>query len=287
MKSIDDEVELLRDALDHIARIATATDQSTRRLDWIAARARQACRGIPWSKDYHPEPKKQSMEEYRDLLRSIRMLVSACESANLTAITAAVDEIRNRHPSLFRPGGNGASVSEAQPSRGQTMNKRRQKGWLMVLKHSDESEWGDIEKFYKDIDSAMGLQSALDFGSGVWGKLHRKDLMPMPGDGIGFYHATRARFPKPDLYKRSARISLVGEILNIEQNGQKIDGFSVRILRTDFESLRRRPILRNEKTEHLFQDCGMVQGVIATYFEVPPDTWAKFLALARRTDDSL
>ena len=27
--------------------------------------------------------------------------------------------------------------------------------------------------------------------------------------------------------------------------------------------------------------------VIATFFEVPPDTWAKFLALARGTDDSL
>ena len=105
-ESTPDEIELLRDALDHIARIATATDQPTRRLDWIAARARQAFRGIPWSKDYSPEPKKQSMEEYRDLLHSMRMLVMACESENLTAIAAAVDEARMRHPSLFRLGGN-------------------------------------------------------------------------------------------------------------------------------------------------------------------------------------
>ena len=165
------------------------------------------------------------------------------------------------------------------------MNERRQKGWLMLLSYSDDSNWGAVEQFYQDIDSEMESQSVLDLESDVWGKLHRKGLMPQPGDGIGFYHTTRARFTKPDTYKGRARISLIGELLNIEQDGQNITGLSARILRTDLESLRLRPIVRDENTEHLFQQCGMVQGSVATFYEVPPDTWAEFLARARRPDD--
>ena len=98
----DEEIALLRDALDHISRIANAARQSTKRLDWISLRAREALRGIPWNREYLPEPKKASMEEVHDLRGTILMLVKACESENLTAISAAIDEARSQHPSLLR-----------------------------------------------------------------------------------------------------------------------------------------------------------------------------------------
>jgi hypothetical protein len=98
----EDHVAVLRDALDHIARIATATRQPTKRLDWIAARAREAVRGVPWSVEYLPEPRKQSDEQIHDLRSALFMLVRACETENLTAIIAAVEEARQRFPSLFR-----------------------------------------------------------------------------------------------------------------------------------------------------------------------------------------
>jgi len=97
-----EEIELLRDALDHIARIANASRQQTRRLDWISSRAREALRGVPWDRHYLPEPKKASMEEVHDLRGTLFMLVRACETENVVAIAAAVDETRNNHPSLFR-----------------------------------------------------------------------------------------------------------------------------------------------------------------------------------------
>jgi hypothetical protein len=45
-----------RDALDHIMRVARATMQPTRRLDWIALRAKYALEGKPWSRDVRETP---------------------------------------------------------------------------------------------------------------------------------------------------------------------------------------------------------------------------------------
>lgn len=95
----EQEISLLRDALDHIARIANASRQQTRRLDWISSRAREALRGVEWNREYLPEPKKASME---DLRGTMFMLVRACETENLAAIAAAVEEARANHPSLFQ-----------------------------------------------------------------------------------------------------------------------------------------------------------------------------------------
>lgn len=96
-----EEIAHLRDALDHISRIANAARQQTKRLDWISMRAREALRGVPWNRDYLPEPKKASLDEVHDLRRTMFMLVNACESENLTAIAAAVEEAKHQHPSLF------------------------------------------------------------------------------------------------------------------------------------------------------------------------------------------
>lgn len=98
----EQEISLLRDALDHIARIANAARQKTRRLDWISYRAREALRGVEWNREYLPEPKKASMEEVHDLRGTMFMLIDACETENPSAISAAVEEARANHPSLFR-----------------------------------------------------------------------------------------------------------------------------------------------------------------------------------------
>ena len=97
-----EEIVLLRDALDHIARIANAARKQTKRLDWISMRAREALRGVPWNREYLPEPKKASLEEVHDLRGTMLMLVNACETENLTAIAGAVEEARRQHPSLLR-----------------------------------------------------------------------------------------------------------------------------------------------------------------------------------------
>jgi hypothetical protein len=104
MTNSDDwrQITLLRDALDHIARIATAARQPTKRLDWIASRAKDALRGQDWSKDYLPEPQKQSVQEVHDLRATMFMLVQACEAGNDSGIAAAAEDARARHPSLFR-----------------------------------------------------------------------------------------------------------------------------------------------------------------------------------------
>ena len=101
----EDEIDLLRDALDHITRIANAARQPTRRLDWIATRAREALRGVQWNREYLPEPRKASLEEVHDLRGTMFILVEACKSENLTAIAAAVEEAQTKHPSLFRSRG--------------------------------------------------------------------------------------------------------------------------------------------------------------------------------------
>ena len=104
--NLDDrgQITLLRDALDHISRIATAARQPTKRLDWIASRAKDALRGQDWSKDYLPEPKKQVLQEVNELRETMFMLVQACEAGNSVLIAVAAEEARARHASLFRRG---------------------------------------------------------------------------------------------------------------------------------------------------------------------------------------
>lgn len=100
--TVEQENLLLRDALDHVARIANASRRKTNRLDWIASRAKLALRGQPWDWRSMPEPKKQSLEEVHELRNTMFMLVNAIESESLVAIATAAAEARHRHPSLFR-----------------------------------------------------------------------------------------------------------------------------------------------------------------------------------------
>lgn len=99
---LDYENRLLRDALDHVARIANASRTKTKRLDWIACRAQLALKGQPWDRNFMPEPNKQSLLEVHELRNTMFMLVQAIESDSVAAISAAAGEARYRHPSLFR-----------------------------------------------------------------------------------------------------------------------------------------------------------------------------------------
>jgi hypothetical protein len=156
----------------------------------------------------------------------------------------------------------------------------------MLLSDSQASAWGAVDEFYESVESAMGARSVFDLESDVWGKLQRKDMRPQVGDGIAFYHTTRARFPTPDPHRGRARISLIGEIRGITQDGQNVAWLSVRVRREDLQRLRHDPIIRDEKTSSLFEACGMVRGSVATFYEVTPEVWVKLCTMAGVTSDA-
>lgn len=99
-RSIASKEQICIDALNHIAKVALAARVPTRRLDWIASRARDAKRGVPWNKDYLPEPRMQIDQDIADLRKSLRTLLAACETENLAAIDAAADLVKTNHPEL-------------------------------------------------------------------------------------------------------------------------------------------------------------------------------------------
>lgn len=63
----NDEVKILRYALDHIARTAQASAMPTRRLDWITARARQALNGEEFNPRNLPSGPKIRSELRKEL----------------------------------------------------------------------------------------------------------------------------------------------------------------------------------------------------------------------------
>lgn len=160
------------------------------------------------------------------------------------------------------------------------MEGEAQKGWLMLLSDSPDSDWGAVDDFYAAVEFDAGKGESLTLESEVWGRLQRKGMMPRRGDGIGFYHTSRARFPARDPHRRRPRISLIGELLGIQQEGLAVTHLSARIQRSVLKRLREHPIVRDESTDALFRRCGMVPGSVATFYEAPPAVWAEFRARA-------
>jgi hypothetical protein len=157
------------------------------------------------------------------------------------------------------------------------MDKHGRVGWLMLL--SSGSNWGNVANFLDDLESTK-RDKVITVESDVWGKLRTKELKPRPGDGFAFYHTSRAEFPRSDPHHRRPRISVIGELEDSKQDGQKITWISVRIQRVDLERMRSNPIIRDKKTEHFFQQCGMVKGSVATFYKVPSEVWVDFRTLA-------
>ena len=154
-----------------------------------------------------------------------------------------------------------------------------ERAWLMSLKQSPDSNWGSPEGLLQDVEATLGDESVSDFQSKVWGRNNRPGMGPQPGDGLGFYHSTRALFPSPDPYRRRPRITLIAEIATVSQTGQEVTDLAVRVRRTDLDRMRENPLVRNDDTARLFNQC-ITSGAPATFYEVPPSVWHEFLSLA-------
>jgi putative restriction endonuclease len=142
--------------------------------------------------------------------------------------------------------------------------------WIFALTAS--SNWGDVATFYDDVFTE-GDPILID--SPVWGTIRHKGMHPQQGDGIAFYHSSRARFPRPDPYRGKQRISLIGTIESIEpDNRGGVSHLTVSVPRSIFDALRARPIVRDDSTAYLFEACGILPGPPATFYEAPPDVWA-------------
>ena len=94
------EANALRDALDHIMRVAREGITPTRRLDWIALRAKYALEGKPWSRDVRDDPRNsvakmtKENKELRGRLAAaekryqfVLPIVTACDDAETNAKT--------------------------------------------------------------------------------------------------------------------------------------------------------------------------------------------------------
>jgi len=103
--AVAEELDRLRDALDHIMRTARNGVQPTRRLDWIVLRAKYALEGKQWSNDVREEPRdsvakmekdnfklRQRLAEAEGLLRRLRAYVVMS-----TDDAATVERLLNDH----------------------------------------------------------------------------------------------------------------------------------------------------------------------------------------------
>lgn len=93
------QIELLRDALDHIIRVAATARVPTRRLDWIIARARAALRGRRWTREDLPRPNRYTDERIKELRQAIKEIVVAYESGDAAALARAIDGATTLLPS--------------------------------------------------------------------------------------------------------------------------------------------------------------------------------------------
>ena len=79
--------DAIRDALDHIRRVARQGISPTKRLDWIEIRARYALEGKPWSNDIRETP--------RDSVKKMEKDFAECR-AELAALKAQRAEVEPR-----------------------------------------------------------------------------------------------------------------------------------------------------------------------------------------------
>ena len=86
------DAELLRAALDHIAKTAAGSRTSTRRLRWIEQRARWALEGKQYDReafDMPTVPSQASMEQTRERLAQAKLLLARLvREVNAGATTA-------------------------------------------------------------------------------------------------------------------------------------------------------------------------------------------------------
>jgi hypothetical protein len=121
-------------------------------------------------------------------------------------------------------------------------------GWVSCLGDDEDSAWRSVDGFYEGV-FGNSRKPIITRSGGVWGKVSRKApkrRLPKEGDGIAFYHSTRAIKPKNDRYKRKPRISLVGTLDEVHLEGRKVTYIKFTFDRHLAEALRGHPIVRDE-----------------------------------------
>ena len=158
------------------------------------------------------------------------------------------------------------------------MKHQTQSGWLMSLRDDPDSNWGSVESFIEGIKESPIRSGRYIMESEVWGRVGVKEMLPKKGQGIGFYHSTRARFPSPDKFGRKPRITLIGELLGIETNGKEVIYIKVAVDKKILQSMTKQPIVRDGVMVSVFEECGIKQGSVATFYYAGPEQWKHILA---------
>ena len=161
-------------------------------------------------------------------------------------------------------------------SRGPTMTAQSQIGWLYSLAADLNSNWAHVHCFH---DLLTTMEDPIVISSEVWGRKKRKAFDPQPGDGFALYHSSSADFPADDPFKKNPRISVIGELVHIESEGVKISRLEIRVDRADLLALKETPIVRDERTKHIFERCEIVRGFPASLYRADRTAWAEIIAL--------
>ena len=151
-------------------------------------------------------------------------------------------------------------------------------GWLLSLRYDPLSKWGGVESFMQDVLESRTPDGNYLLKSEVWGRTNVKDILPQKGNGIGFYHSTRAVFPAPDKFGRKPRLTLLGELLEVEVDGREVIYLEALINKDIMETMSRHPIIRDDSTSHLFEGCGIKPGPVATFYYAAPEYWKQIVA---------
>jgi len=164
------------------------------------------------------------------------------------------------------------------------MGVEPQVGWISLLSDTPESNWGSVEAFSRKVLDGKRA-NPIKIKARVWGKLLRSEPRPKRGDGIAFYHSTRAGFPDGDPYKKRPRISLIATLDAVELEGQEVRYIEFSFDRAMAQALRKHPIVRDESTRHIFARCGIRPGPIASYYFADPKAWAEIVSLSEARRD--
>jgi hypothetical protein len=169
-------------------------------------------------------------------------------------------------------------------TRGHTMIGTTGEGWLLSLGNKVDWAWNCVESFYEDMEQSIEEAKNLPDGRvvieiSVEGRLRSSYGQPCAGDGIGFYHSTRAAFPTDDKFKRKARLSAIGEMVEVISDRPDFHWFDVALDPVQFRLLKANPVIRDEIRAPVFEHCRIVQGSVATMYKANARAWSELVAL--------
>lgn len=136
-------------------------------------------------------------------------------------------------------------------------------GWLYSIAATNPSNWGNIESFYSDIETYVENDgNSLVVDSQVWGKIKNPEKgLPAKGDGLAFYHSSRALLHLTGSKISKPRVSLIGQLIDVQCEGFEIRYLKVEIQPFILKALKSTPIERDDSTREIFEECGIVSGI--------------------------